>query len=1527
MRFPCRLWARLFLVTLFYVGIFGEEQESEGKNNRTYFRKLGDQRARQSRPSSSVADIVPTYSVEYRSPNLKDVKFNSERKLYQVNVPENTSPGTKVKCDLKMGVYAPEESKVQFVITGGNDNSGFTVSSRRLKDFVFMDIKTRTLLNRESIGNYLLTVEAQDSETKAQLDSTRVNVSVTDLNDNPPLFPSLFQHVTVNEDIPLHTSVAQVIASDADIGPDGLLYYSFRSKTSFFAIDPESGVVTTTRSLAGRKKRKTYELLVVVRDRALSSASTSANKNFNLTITVRPVNRFSPEIKIISQLEVITEGTSGLHCGRVRVSDEDYGSFGDISKVRITQGNSSSKFKLRRSREAEDEFDVVIFKPLDRETTTGIDLTLTAFDKGAPPRNGTVSLRFMVGDANDMTPTFSQNKYAAKISELAPLHSSVLQVLAVDGDSGVMGQVYYTLSGVDSYSFSIDRDTGVITTAAILDHETKSQYEFEVRALDGGSPMNMASVTVTVEIEDENDHDPVFDQSSYSNKVFEDQIPGAKLRTVTAKDGDSGSNGKIQYMITNTEYVPFSIDAETGDITALTSLDRDMGLPEYITLKVRALDFGRPFRRETETYIHVRIKAFNDNRPVFKHFSCDLKVAQDAPIGTVLITLSAIDIDVDSQDRLLFSIEKSGNLGQAFSIDPNNGELTLSKSLSEVQVSSFILYAKVNDTIQESKFPVRLKIDVVSDADSVGFSNYVQVRCKDLPDYGKAREHVRRRGNLQSSSPSSETAPAKPGNIHYPEFQDHKDKVSLKEDIAVSTVIATLTATDEDQGFAGMPLFSIVSGNSGSSFHIDMHSGVLYVATPLDREKISHYTLNISATDCGSPRKTTFTTIRVNIMDVNDNSPVFQKERYEVALMENITRGQTVLILNATDRDEGDNGLVSYKLVNDFGGKFRIGAKMGRLSIASVLDYEEQQTYDIEVQAFDNSRISQRVTSIIVSVNIIDLNDNAPSIIPQSLNVSIPEDLPTESVVATVYAKDLDSGLGGQLEFSFVGHVKKFRIDSSSGVIRLRRKVDYEFKKLYNLTIKVSDKGNHSLTSYGRVLVNVLDVNENVIAPIFKGEPAVLQASVFENQPPTTSVFKLKASDYNSWFIGYAIIDGTGIDKFKIDSETSILRTTKVLQRKDADHYWLNIQAKDGEVFPLHTNIPMLITVLPTRHDPPYFNPPLYYPTVQENAQRGEYVVSVTAHDPGTDGSNLGYSIVAGNEEGKFTIDKKNGTVVTTMPLDREDKDEYELTVRVSNGKKPPQFSNVTFVVTVTDDNDNYPEFLQSFYDVIVKEQEASSSPTEFLRVTALDKDIGSNSDLSYGIVLSERDAGKLIIDKKTGMISSNETWKTGTHMQFKVSVTDSGVQPRSVSVSVYLDVEEKNEPSLNSPEFLQKLYKRSVAEDARIGQLVVQITANDLDYDLLTYSIASGNHGNKFQIDRETGEVRLIGKLDREETSSYNLTVSASDDYNVGKTSLIIDIQDRNDNAPQPAMTEYQAPIPEDAQPGTFLTKVEGTC
>lgn len=1504
------------------VNICGGVLEESLENNTQTLRIFGDERARQGRPISAVVDVVPTYSLEYRSPNKKDIKFTSGG-IYQATIPEITPLGTRVKCDLKMGVYVHEaESEVQFIITKGNERGAFAVSTRRVKDFVFMDIKIKRKPNRESVGNYLLTVVAQNQRTKDVLDTSELNVSVTDSNDNRPIISPSFQRVTIKEDIPLHTSVAQVVATDADIGPNGWLYFSFKTKSSFFAVDPVSGVITVTRTLAG-KRRRSYELLVSATDRSLYPSKPASAKTQNINVTVRPVNRFSPEIKIMSQLEKITEGKIGIRYAVIQVSDQDNANSGEINKVRITSGNEQGNFRIRRSEseDALDEFQIDVVKPLDREKApNGYQLVLTAFDKGVPPRSGTVTLHALIMDANDMKPAFNQSKYEATMSELAPPHSSVMRVFAEDGDTGeINGRVYYALTGADSGKFMIDHDTGLITTIDHLDYKTKPQLEFEVRAFDAGKPRQMASVKVSVQVEDANDHDPVFDQSSNSLEVYEDQRLGVKLLTITASDLDTGKNGQVQYAIINAESVPFAIDSETGDITALTTLDRDTGLQEYITLKVRASDFGTPFRRESETYVHIRIKTVNDNRPVFEYFSCNIQVAEDAPVGTILTTLTAVDIDVAASEALVYAIDPVGNTAQTFEIDTGSGLLKTARSLQGGQ-QEFSLYVTVSDSIQKSEHPVKLKIKIVS-----GQAAAVEAQCIDFPNYLKAVERIKAQGNFKPSQVSNDKAPPKPGNVYYPEFQAHASVVDVSEDVAIGSTVIKFSAIDKDQGFNGMVLYSIVSGNSGSSFDIDMRTGQLSIGSLLDREKVSNYTLNISVSDCGSPSKTSFTAVHINVLDVNDNSPIFEKDVYEVNLLENITRGQTVVLLKATDFDDGVNGRVDYQLLNDFGGKFRIDSKSGRLSVASALDYEDRAKYDIEVQAFDNSKTTQRVTSAMVIVNLIDINDNAPMIVPKSFNVSIPEDIPIESVVASVSADDPDTGLGGQLQFSLVGSPKKFKIDPGSGVIRLRRGIDYEQENVYNLTVKVSDKATPALTSYANVMVNILDVNENNIAPVFSGGD-FQEATVFENLPAGTFVLRLKASDADSWYISYAIVDGTGVDKFKIDPETAVITTTQVLQHKEGDHYWLHVQAKDGEMYPLHTNIPVLITVQARNDDPPYFNPPVYYPSINENAADGESVVTVKAHNPSSDGTSLVYSITNGNEADKFVIDVKSGLIVTTASLDREEQDSYELTVMVSNGKTPPKTASITFPITVTDANDNDPYFLKTMYNAVFKEQDASLTPVEFFRVVAMDNDIGTNADLTYGIQhMSEGDAGKLTIDPKTGVISSRQAWIDGDYIDFEVNVADGGMPQRSVLVYVTLDCGAKNDKTSNPPQFDEKTYKESLEEDANVGTVVAVVSAYDLDSYILTYSIISGNIGNKFQIDSERGEVTLVGRLDREEVSSFTLTIHASDDYNIGTATLIINILDVNDNSPQPKMTEYQAHITEDAKPGTLLTKVQG--
>lgn len=154
---------------------------------------------------------------------------------------------------------------------------------------------------------------------------------------------------------------------------------------------------------------------------------------------------------------------------------------------------------------------------------------------------------------------------------------------------------------------------------------------------------------------------------------------------------------------------------------------------------------------------------------------------------------------------------------------------------------------------------------------------------------------------------------------------------------------------DDDQGYNGMILYFIVSGNIGSVFNIDMYIGEFYIVFLLDREIMGKFRLNIFVNDCGFFGKIVYIVIYINVIDVNDNVFVFEQDIYEVNILENIIRGQIVVVVNVIDMDDGENGRIYFKLLNDFGEKFRIDFRIGRLLVVYVFDYEDRVKYSIEV--------------------------------------------------------------------------------------------------------------------------------------------------------------------------------------------------------------------------------------------------------------------------------------------------------------------------------------------------------------------------------------------------------------------------------------------------------------------------------------------------------------------------------------------------------------------------------------------------
>ena len=274
------------------------------------------------------------------------------------------------------------------------------------------------------------------------------------------------------------------------------------------------------------------------------------------------------------------------------------------------------------------------------------------------------------------------------------------------------------------------------------------------------------------------------------------------------------------------------------------------------------------------------------------------------------------------------------------------------------------------------------------------------------------------------------------------------------------------------------------------------------------------------------------------ILDENDNAPVFIKSAFSFFFPENTRNGTTVVTLNATDLDSGDYGKVTYKLETETD-DFALDPVTGLLVVARELDRENQEFYDLTVRAVDGDAVKPLSSFAKVRVRVLDVNDVPPKFTSSRYVVKCREDLPKGTVVGFVDSSDPDLYQGGQVTYSIdYGDEGMFFIDKFTGAIKIKRKLDYETKQLYNLTVLAMDGGSPSLASVATVMVEILDVNENLYAPRFKY--AFTSAQVPENMAPGALVTKIQAHDIDIGVedsrVSYSIRGGDGINSFTVDN-------------------------------------------------------------------------------------------------------------------------------------------------------------------------------------------------------------------------------------------------------------------------------------------------------------------------------------------------------------------------------------------------------
>uniref|UniRef100_A0A8D1JYI0 FAT atypical cadherin 1 n=1 Tax=Sus scrofa TaxID=9823 RepID=A0A8D1JYI0_PIG len=1440
---------------------------------------------------------------------------------YNVTVHENSAAKTYVGHPVKMGIYITNPLwELRYKIVSGDNENLFKAEEYILGDFCFLRIRTKggntAILNREVKDHYTLIVKAVEKTTNAEA-RTKVRVQVLDTNDLRPLFSPTSYSVSLPENTAIRTSIARVSATDADIGTNGEFYYSFKDRTDMFAIHPTSGAVVLTGRL-DYTEAKLYELEILAVDRGMKLYGSSGISSMaKLTVHIEQANACPPVITAVtlSPSELDKDPTYAI----VTVEDCDQGANGEIASLSIVAGDLLQQFRTVRASPGSKEYKLKAVGGIDWDSHPfGYNLTLQAKDKGTPPQFSSVKVIHVASPQFKAGPVrFEKEVYRAEISEFAPSSTPVVMVKATPSYSHLR---YVFKSTPGKAKFSINPNTGLISILEPIKRQQASHFELEVTTSD-----RKASTRVLVKVLSANSHPPEFTQTAY-RASFDENVPiGTTVMSVSAVDPDEGENGYVTYSIANVNHVPFVIDHFSGAVSTSENLDYEL-MPRVYTLRIRASDWGLPYRREVEILATVTLNNLNDNTPLFEKINCEGTIPRDLGVGEQITTVSAID--ADELQLVRYQIE-AGNELDLFSLNPTSGVLSLKQSLMDgfgAKVSFHSLRITATDG-ENFATPLYINITVAA------LRKPVNLQCEETGVAKMLAEKLLQANKLHSQGEAEDVFfDSHSVNAHAPQFRSTLPAgIEVKENRPVGSSVIFMNATDLDTGFNGKLVYAISGGNEDSCFIIDMETGVLKILSPLDRETTDRYTLNITVSDLGLPQKAAWRLLEIRVLDANDNPPEFLQESYFVEVSEDKEINSEIIQVEATDKDLGPNGHVMYSILTDTD-KFSIDSMTGVVKIVNPLDREEQHVHYLKIEARDQAREEpQLLSTVLLKVSLEDVNDNPPKFIPPNYRVKVREDLPEGTIIMWLEAYDPDLGQSSQVRYSLLDAGEgNFEVDKLSGAVRIVQQLDFEKKQVYNLTVRAKDKGKPiSLSSTCYVEVEVIDVNENLHPPVFPS--FVEKGAVKENVPIGSSVMKVSAHDEDTGRDGeihYSIRDGSGVGVFKIDEETGVIETSDRLDRESTSHYWLTIYASDQGVVPLSSFVEVYIEVEDVNDNAPQTSEPVYYPEIMENSPKDVSVVQIEAFDPDSSSDDkLTYKITSGNPQGFFSISPKTGLITTTSrKLDREQQDEHILEVTVTDNGSPPKSTIARVIVKILDENDNKPQFLQKFYKIRLPEREKpererSSKREPLYRVIATDKDEGPNAEISYSIE-EGNEHGKFFIEPKTGVVLSKKFSAAGEYDILSIKAVDNGRPQKSSTTRLHIEWISKPKPSLEPIAFEESFFTFTVMESDPVAHMIGVITVEPPGIPLW-FDIIGGNYDSHFDVDKGTGTIIIAKPLDAEQKSNYNLTVEATDGTTTILTQVFIKVIDTNDHRPQFSTSKYEVVIPEDTVPETEILQI----
>lgn len=1433
--------------------------------------------------------------------DVSQLKFTHH--LYNTTIYENSAPRTYVETPIKMGIELTEplwEIKFSIVSIDDDDDELFRAEAVKVGDFTFLRIKTgvsySSTLNRENRDSYTLTVEATEStfDLKAK---TKVIVQILDTNDLKPLFYPASYHVAVSEDAPLQTSMVKVTATDADLGSNAKFYYSFTSRSHPFTVDPFTGMISLFKTLNHTRNSK-YELTVLAEDRTKKISGVQKFGNVaQVTVNVQKSNKTHPVITPRPEIVISSDGkvTVDVH---VKPATKPVGS------LHILEGVLHKYFDIVPLGVQGNDFQVVSTKKISwSQNPNGLNLSLQAKDRSFPSLLSPI-MQIHIPAIHYKPLDFLEDTYIVALSEFSPPQTHVVKVSVAPNESH--NTTFSIKVNPDSNKFKINHKTGIIVTTDYLDFETKRRYEFDVVANNGE-----AETHIVVEIVDENDNAPQFLKSSYEATLDENSPVGSSVLKVGATDKDSGKNGLVTYAIANTSPVPFTIDPFSGVITTSEHLDYELTNRQY-HLQIWAFDSGHSFRQVSECPVTIILNNINDNAPLFKRVGCNTTIPIDLPVGGTIVELSAIDLD--ELQQLKYVIESGDELG-IFTSHPT-GAIKLNKPIPS-NSNAFNLKVVATDGKHKSEASI-VRVTVSNKGEEPTLTCQETGILKKIKD--KLLESVKPIDTSQDEDMFSDVYLT---NRHSPKFNlSIPGSIDLVEDYPLNSTIVQFKATDEDTGMNGKLVFAVTSGNEDGCFTIDAFTGDLKLVCQLDRESKEFYILNVTVSDLGMQRKLAWKLIAVNVMDVNDNPPVFIQPRLVLRIPENIEEDSIIFTARAVDPDSESSGSIQYSLLTSTD-LFSIDELTGEVTVTSRLDREALPRHDLKIEARDQAKVGPQLFSTQDLVIVVqDINDNPPKFNPKVYRIKIPEDVPIGTVLVWLESVDLDLGSGGLVTYNLKNTENGiFHLDSTTGALLLERELDFERRPSYNLTVRAVDHGlPRSLSSSCFVEIEVLDVNENLHSPVFS--EFAYETAVPEDAPVGTSVATLTVSDKDrgrDGVVRFHIQDGSGLGLFTIDEESGVIRTTEPLDRESCSQYWLLVHASDLGTEPLSACAHVFIEVMDVNDNAPELSQPMYFTAVAENSAPVRSVVRVQATD--SDSSSEGRLTYDLPEAHRvfFTVEPKTGVIGTHTALDREDKPEHSIEVIVSDNGSPALRSTATVVIRVLDANDNRPKFTDKLFHVKLPEQTQSSGKQEACRLVARDDDEGPNAAVTYRLQGDQGDS--FDIESESGAIMVHGDFRAGNYSILTIKASDQGKPPRSSTARLDIEWVAVPPPVPEPITFEEQHFTFAVMETEPVNHMVgiIQTETQRPQW----FDIIAGDEYRDFYIQRNTGTLSVARRLDAARKSNYNLTVRVSDGHQSSTVQAYIRVLDINEHRPEFLQALYEVRVPEDTAPWKDLVQI----